>query len=71
MVAWAMRSQPGERHGRALLTEAEVREMRALRADFGMTYADLAAWYGIAPATAKAICRGRRWKHVARDAPAR
>lgn len=59
-----MRSQPGERHGRAVLTEAEVVEMRALHADYGLTYRECAAWYGIAPATAKAICRGRRWRHV-------
>jgi hypothetical protein len=66
----SLRSQPGEAHGRAILTEREVVEMRELHADYGMTYAALAAWYGVAAATAKAICRGRRWRHVP-EAPRR
>jgi len=64
-----MRSQPGEAHGRAVLTRQEVIEMRVLHRDFGLTYASVADWYGIAPATAKSICRGRRWRSVPLDAP--
>jgi plasmid maintenance system antidote protein VapI len=59
-----MRSQPGERHGRALLTEREVLEMRSLRKCYGMTLRDLADWFGVSPATVRDICRGRRWRHV-------
>ena len=62
------RSQPGERHPRAVVTEAEVREMRDLHWTFGMTYAAIGEWYGVAPTTAKAICLGRRWRHVPRPA---
>ncbi len=59
-----MQSQPGEKHGRALLTEVDVLDMRRLRTDYGLSYRDIAEWWGIAPATAKSICRGRRWRHV-------
>jgi DNA-binding transcriptional regulator YiaG len=59
-----MKSQPGERHGRAVLTEREVREMRALRKGYGMSLRDLAEWFGVSPATVRDICRGRRWRHV-------
>lgn len=54
----------GESHGHSFLREADVREMRALRAT-GLSYAAIARRFGIHSTTARDICVRQRWKHVA------
>lgn len=53
----------GEKHGRAKLTEAQVREMRR-RAAAGETRVHLAACYGVSPSTVDAIVGRRNWTHI-------
>lgn len=52
---------PGESHGRAKLTEADVNAMRR-RARAGAKYVDLAAEYGVSDAVARDAVTGRKWK---------
>lgn len=54
----------GERHGRAKLTEAAVRELRRLHSE-GHTLQSLADRYGVCLYTAAAAARRETWKHVA------
>lgn len=58
------RSQRGERHAHAKLTEAGVRCIR-LRAAAGEHRATLAAAYGISLSTVSVVIRRERWVHVA------
>ncbi|ATN90877.1 HNH endonuclease [Gordonia phage Lysidious] len=51
----------GETHGRAKLTEADVRAIRSAR---GMTYPELAAQYGVTRYTIGRIVRRERWAGV-------
>lgn len=53
----------GERHGRARLTDAIVREARAAY-DRGGRAADLAAQYGVPASTMQAAVRRRTWRHL-------
>lgn len=53
----------GERSGRAVLTEQDVRDIRDLRAE-GMTYVGLATWYNVSEGTISAILARRTWRHV-------
>ena len=53
----------GERNAMAVLTEADVIRMRALRAD-GWKFADLADEFGVAFSTAWNATRGHTWAHV-------
>jgi hypothetical protein len=54
----------GERSGHHRLTEPQVLEIRRLRADEGVTYADLAARFDVHLMTiAHVICR-RTWRHL-------
>lgn len=54
----------GEDHGMALLTEDNVRAMRAEYAAGGLTQKELAVRYGVDQTTiSKAIC-GKTWKHI-------
>ena len=54
----------GERAGKALLTEAQVREMLALRAAGGWTQQRLAARYGVGRSAIANILCGITWRHV-------
>lgn len=54
----------GEYHPGHKLTEAQVREMRHLRAS-GWTLQSLADRYSVGDATVLKICRRDSWKHVA------
>lgn len=54
----------GDRHGQAKLSEAIVREMRALR-QAGVKLKDLAQRFGVSKSNAWEACKGRRqWAHV-------
>lgn len=53
----------GERIGRALLTEADVREIRAATAA-GETQTSLATRYGVSRPTIADIAHRRTWRHV-------
>lgn len=54
----------GERNKQTTLKEADVRAIRALRAE-GRQYKEIAAIYGISTESAFDVAQGRRWKHVA------
>lgn len=54
----------GEQHGSAILTEAEVREIRSWRTA-GFLLRQIGAAYGVSPSTIKAIASRRIWRHVA------
>lgn len=54
----------GERNGDAKLTEAQVLEVRALRAQ-GLYLRQIAALYGVHLATIHLVATGRTWRHVA------
>lgn len=53
----------GEAHHQAKLTEADVREMRRLRAE-RVTYRDLAERFGVSQSMIGQIVQGRAWTHV-------
>jgi hypothetical protein len=54
----------GERHGRAVLTEEKVREIRRLHRDYGVDCAELGRLYGVHKATLSAVVNGKTWKQV-------
>jgi hypothetical protein len=54
---------PGSRNGAAVLLEEDVRRMRQQAAD-GVPNYQLAAEYGIAPATVSRIVNRKTWTHV-------
>src|SRR5262249_43273559 len=60
------KGRPGELHHGAKLTEADVREMRAIikRPIRQRDCEPLADRYGVSWKTIREICRGRSWKHV-------
>lgn len=53
----------GERHGRAKLTEDDIRAMRRAYND-GVFIKDLADQYGVSDVTAGRVVHRRIWKHV-------
>lgn len=53
----------GERNGSAKLTEANVREIRALNGT-GLKRREIGDMFGLADSTICAILKGRKWKHV-------
>lgn len=57
------RARGGELHGRARLTETQVKELRELFA-MGLTYPELSDKFGIGKTTVGHIVNGRTWKHV-------
>lgn len=57
------RDARGIRHGRAKLTEAQVREIR-VRGTEGWKAHRLAPGYGVTPAVVFNILRGKTWRHV-------
>lgn len=61
------RSLRGEKHGRAVLTDALVEEGLRLYVEEGLTQAALSAfWGGIGQGNVSNIIRGKAWKHVPR-----
>ena len=50
----------GEKNGNALLTDADIREIRSL----GLTTRELAARFSISPVTVRHILNRKRWGHV-------
>lgn len=54
----------GERNGRHVLTDEDVREIRRLRAE-GVTCVTLADVYGVSPRTISRAATGETWRHVA------
>lgn len=57
-------ARKGERHGRAKLTERDVREIRA-RARTGAVHRVLAAEFGVARSTIAAVVCNQNWREVA------
>ncbi len=55
-----LKSPKGEKHGRSILTEAQVREIKKSN----LTHRPLAKQYGVARQTIQEIKNGYRWKHV-------
>jgi hypothetical protein len=53
----------GERHGNALLTVAQVEDIRAA-AMRGITGAELALRYGVSQSTISAVVRRKNWRHL-------
>lgn len=60
-----------EQHGRATLTNAQVREIRQVYATKGdvWTIPALAKEFGVPYATMYGICRGRTWKGLPQEIP--
>lgn len=54
----------GERNPQARLTAEKVREMRAMYASGGHTYAELAARFGVSTMTALRAIKKEAWSHV-------
>lgn len=54
----------GERHHGAKLTENDVREIRALKAEGVVTQKYMASKFGVATSVISTIVNGKRWKHV-------
>lgn len=59
------RSNKGERHWHAKVTESDVRRIRALYASGSMRYIDIAQMYGVSKGTVLSIVRRINWGHVA------
>lgn len=55
---------PGSRNGSAVLLEDDVRRMRQQSSE-GVPNYQLAARYGIAPATVSRIINRKAWRHIA------
>jgi hypothetical protein len=55
---------PGERNGRALLSEDDVRAIRALYKTRNVTLLELGERYGVHLATIHLIVSGKSWTHV-------
>lgn len=60
---YAPNHRRGEASSNSKLTNANVHEIRTLRASTRV--ADLAARFGVTQSTISQICKGRTWKHVA------
>lgn len=54
----------GEKHGRHILTKAQVREIRQRYAQGGTTHDELGQEYGVAGGTVANIVSGNKWTHV-------
>lgn len=54
----------GENSGKAVLSEATVRDIRSRAAD-GETYAALGRQYGVSPVNIRFVVQRRTWRHVA------
>lgn len=56
--------QKGEAHGNAVLTDAQVVEMRRIRSTTDATYRELAEMFNCSPSTVAWIIRGEYWRHL-------
>jgi hypothetical protein len=54
----------GERHGRAKLTDNDVRSIRSQYARGGITHRELSAEFGVGVTTIGGIIRGKEWRHT-------
>jgi 5-methylcytosine-specific restriction endonuclease McrA len=63
-AAPAPRSNAGERHYRAKLTDADVIDIRRAYAAGGVTQKELATKHGIAASKVSEIVSKKRWKHI-------
>ena len=54
----------GEAHGMAILTEAQVREIRTKYAGGGTSYRLIGLEYGVNKGTIGMIISGQNWRHV-------
>lgn len=54
----------GEAHGRHKLTELQVREIRQLYIEKGISQRQLARMFGITKTHVRRIVRGENWKHI-------
>jgi len=54
----------GERHGKAKLTEDDVREIRRTYAAGGISYRELGLIYGVCKENVYAVVRRKSWVHV-------
>lgn len=55
----------GEQHYNAKLKNVQVEQILELRGQ-GLTYSQLGAMFGVQKTTIYKICKGKRWKHVAK-----
>lgn len=55
---------PGEQHGRAKLTEGDVRTIRTAFGDGGVTVTALARQFGVGRSAIGRIVRCESWKHI-------
>lgn len=53
----------GERNGSSVLTEDQVRQLRAYRAE-GLSYSQLGVEFGVSKIAARLICIRKTWKHI-------
>lgn len=56
-------AKPGERNGKAKLTDAQVRFIRQAAKD-GIKHRELAAQFGVSYTTVTSIVKGYAWKHI-------
>lgn len=54
----------GERHGRAILTEKDVREIRRRYIPYKVSFPKLAKEYGVHHSAIYSIIIGKTWKHI-------
>lgn len=54
----------GEKNGRSLLTESQVKEIRSLYAGGGYSHRSLSKVYGVHKETIRAIVKRRNWKDI-------
>ena len=64
--ATRLRSAVGEPNGQAILTEEQVREIRASYRGFFGEQAKIARKYGVTPACIRDGCHRRTWAHIER-----
>ena len=57
----------GERHPHAVLTEHDVREVRRLYDEDGISGTTIAKRYGLHNSTIYALLNGKSWRHVAKE----
>ena len=57
----------GETHCHAKLTAEQVRQLRKVRAESGLSYEKLGAMFGISDTTAFQAVKGDRWKHITEE----
>lgn len=64
-----LKSQDGEKHPSAFLSEREVEDIRQMRKSTNLTYQEIADKFGISGGHVGSIVSGFRWKHTKFDPP--